>query len=351
MEASFWSKVAYRTACFLVGAILFLITLGGQVTTRVAGMAVPDWPGTFGHNMFLYPWSGMTRSLHIFLEHSHRLVASGVGFITLLVTGLVFATQPRGLARKLAVTASVLVVVQGVLGGQRVLQGSWVLGLLHGCLAQGYLLVAGSLALVLSGFWKKCGRGDDLAKSRSKMVWAMTFLVFTQTILGALMRHEGPGFLSIPDFPKIYGEWMPAFWDSRVLETINQYRGTQLGWPQTTTTLILWQVLHRSIGILAGVGILAGAIWSVRSTTTPSWWSRGMVGWVFLAVTQVLIGISILWTGRLPEVATLHVLIGACLTLTGWLLGFASWRTTLSPTPVVMPKRPLRVRKVRELTR
>jgi len=183
------------------------------------------------------------------------------------------------------------------------------------------------------------------------MVWAMTFLVFTQTILGALMRHEGPGFLSIPDFPKIYGEWMPAFWDSRVLETINQYRGTQLGWPQTTTTLILWQVLHRSIGILAGVGILAGAIWSVRSTTTPSWWSRGMVGWVFLAVTQVLIGISILWTGRLPEVATLHVLFGACLTLTGWLLGFASWRTTLSPTPVVMPNRPLRVRKVRELTR
>jgi len=94
MEASFWSKAAYRTACFLVGAVLFLITLGGQVTTRVAGMAVPDWPGTFGHNMFLYPWSGMTRSLHIFLEHSHRLVASGVGFITLLVTGLVFATQP-----------------------------------------------------------------------------------------------------------------------------------------------------------------------------------------------------------------------------------------------------------------
>lgn len=68
--------------------------------------------------MFLYPWSGMTRSLHIFLEHSHRLVASGVGLITLLVTGLVFATQPRGLARKLAVTASVLVVVQGILGGK-----------------------------------------------------------------------------------------------------------------------------------------------------------------------------------------------------------------------------------------
>ena len=328
MEANFRKKVTYRAACFLVGAILFLITLGGQVTTRVAGMAVPDWPGTFGRNMFLYPWSGMTQSLHIFLEHSHRLVASGVGLITLMVTGFVFATQPKGLARKLAVAASILVVLQGILGGQRVLQGSWVLGLLHGCLAQGYLLVAGSLALVLSRFWQESGHGDDLAKSRSKMVWAMTLLVFTQTILGAFMRHEGPGFLSIPDFPKIYGEWMPAFWDDRVLETINQYRAQQLGWPQTSTTLILWQVLHRTIGVLAGVGILGGALWSVRATTTPLWWKRGVLAWVFLAVTQVLMGISILWTGRLPEVATLHVLFGACLTLTGWLLGLASWRST-----------------------
>lgn len=86
-------------------------------------MAVPDWPGTFGHNMFLYPWSGMTRSLHIFLEHSHRLVASGVGLITLLVTGFVFATQPRGLARKLAITASVLVVVQGFSVGKESFKG------------------------------------------------------------------------------------------------------------------------------------------------------------------------------------------------------------------------------------
>jgi cytochrome c oxidase assembly protein subunit 15 len=328
MDSTPSAQGPYRAACFLVGSILFLITLGGQVTTRVAGMAVPDWPGTFGHNMFVYPWSSMTASMFVFLEHSHRLVASGVGLITLLVSVWVFLTQPKGWARRLAVTASVLVVLQGILGGQRVIQASWVLGLIHGCLAQGYLLVAGSLALVLSRFWKRPGHGDDLARARAKMVWFMTALVLTQTILGALMRHEGPGFLSVPDFPKIYGEWMPAFWDSAVLTKINHYRASKLQWPETTRTLILWQILHRTLGIVALVGILGGAIWSVRSAVTPSWWSRGMVGWVFLAISQVVLGISILWTGRLPEIATAHVLLGASLSLVGCLLGLASWRST-----------------------
>ena len=350
MVAASPSRGLYRAACFLVGSILFLITLGGQVTTRVAGMAVPDWPGTFGHNMFAYPWSSMTSSMFIFLEHSHRLVASGVGFITLLVSTWVFLTQSKGWARRLAVAASFLVVLQGILGGQRVIQASWVLGLLHGCLAQGYLLVAGSLALVLSRFWENPGHGDDLARSRAKMVWFMTVLVFTQTILGALMRHEGPGFLSVPDFPKIYGQWMPAFWDSTVLSKINHYRASQLQWPETTRVLILWQILHRTLGILAAVGILGGAIWSVRSAMTPSWWTRGMVGWVFLAVSQVVLGISILWTGRLPEIATAHVLLGASLTLMGWLLGLASWRSTQDLPLAKMNRNTLRKNTKREVS-
>ncbi len=345
------SRTPYRAACFLVGAILFLITLGGQVTTKVAGMAVPDWPATFGQNMFLYPWSAMTRSVGIFLEHSHRLVASGVGLITLAVTAIVFLTQPKGWARRLAIGASILVVVQGLLGGQRVIQASWVLGLCHGCLAQGYLLVAGSLALVLSRFWASPGRGDDMAQSRTRMVWTMTVLVFSQTILGALMRHEGPGFLSIPDFPKVYGEWMPAFWQTDVLAKINEYRGAQLGWPQTSAHLILCQVIHRTLGILAAVGIFWGAIWSVRATTTPSWWRRGVVLWVFLAFCQVILGVGILWTGRLPEIATAHVLIGAALTLTGWLLGLSSWRTTQELPRKGVFRSPKRLSERREVVR
>lgn len=317
----------FRAACFLVGSILFLITLGGQVTTKVAGMAVPDWPATFGHNMFLFPWSRMTASTMVFLEHSHRLVASGVGLITLGVAVWVWLTRPDRLARRLAMTAAILVVAQGVLGGQRVIQVSWVLGLLHGCLAQFFLLVAGSLALVLSRFWQNPGRADDDSMSRARMIWALSCVAFLQTVLGAVMRHEGPGFLAIPDFPKIYGSWWPSFWDANVLQEINQVRATQLQWPATTSSLILCQILHRSLGVLLAVGMVAGSLWSVRSVSTPAWWRKGVTGWAFLALLQMSLGISVIWTGRLPELATLHVLFGAALLLTGWLLGLASWRS------------------------
>jgi len=317
----------YRAACFLVGSILFLITLGGQVTTQVAGMAVPDWPGTFGHNMFTFPWSQMTACALVFLEHSHRLVASGVGLITLTVMAWVWASTQDCWARRLSLAAAILVVVQGILGGQRVLQVSWILGLMHACLAQIYLVVAGSLALVLSRFWSHPVRSDDLSKARMRMVWALTLVVFLQAILGAFLRHEGPGFLSIPDFPKIYGQWLPPFWQSEVLQGINDYRARELQWPATTASLILWQLLHRSLGIVAAIGILAGAVWSVGPSSTPTWWRRGVTAWAALAGTQVFLGILVIWSGRRPEIATLHVLIGAGLTLTGWLLGLAAWRS------------------------
>lgn len=317
----------YRAACFLVGSILFLITLGGQVTTKVAGMAVPDWPGTFGHNMFTFPWSQMTACALVFLEHSHRLVAAGVGLITLGCMAWVWSTTRDPWARRLSLAAAILVVVQGVVGGQRVIQVSWVLGLTHACLAQIYLAVAGSLALVLSPFWSHPVRSDDLSKARMRMVWALTLVVFLQTILGAFMRHEGPGFLSIPDFPKIYGQWLPPFWHSDVLQGINDYRAQELQWPATTGSLILWQLLHRSLGMMAAVGILAGAVWSVGPSSTPAWWRRGVTAWAALAATQVFLGILVIWSGRRPEIATFHVLIGAGLTLTGWLLGLAAWRS------------------------
>jgi len=158
-------------------------------------------------------------------------------------------------------------------------------------------------------------------------------------VLGAWMRHGGPGFLSVPDFPKVYGEWFPPFWDSVTLSHINQFRAEKLQWPATTPILILGQILHRSLGILAVVGILGGALWSVRLSSTPSWWKRGVFFWVLLALTQVLLGVSIIWSGRLPELATLHVLIGAGLTLTGWLLGLASYRT-MSPASGDMTQSP-----------
>lgn len=296
-------------------------------------MAVPDWPGTFGHNMFTFPWSQMTACALVFLEHSHRLVAAGVGLITLGVMAWVWSTTHDRWARGLSLAASILVVIQGIIGGQRVLQVEWIPRTAPWVPRPNLSGGGGSLALALSRFWSKPVRSDDLSKARMRMVWAMTGLVFLQTILGALMRHEGPGFLSIPDFPKIYGEWLPAFWQPEVLQGINEYRATELQWPATTASLISWQILHRTLGILAAVGIFVGAVWSVGPSSTPDWWRRGVTLWAALAGTQVFLGILTIWSGRLPEIATLHVLVGAGLTLTGWLLGLAAWRSVQTILP------------------
>ena len=164
------------------------------------------------------------------------------------------------------------------------------------------------------------------------MVWGLTLLAFLQTVLGALMRHEGPGFLAIPDFPKIYGQWWPAFWDAAVLQKINTLRAVDLQWPATTSSLILAQFLHRTLGVILAISMVVGSFWSMRSVSAPDWWRKGIIGWSFLALLQMGLGVSVIWTGRLPELATLHVLFGASLLLTGWLLGLASWRSAYPPT-------------------
>ncbi|NCW26935.1 MAG: hypothetical protein EBV83_01325 [Verrucomicrobia bacterium] len=109
-------------------------------------------------------------------------------------------------------------------------------------------------------------------------------------------------------------------------------RAAELQWPATSSSLILCQILHRSLGLILAVGMVVGSLWSVRSVSTPAWWRRGVTGWATLALLQMMLGISVIWTGRLPELATLHVLFGAGLLLTGWLLGLASWRSAYPPS-------------------
>ena len=77
-EPSVWP---HRLAVILAGATFPLLFIGGLVTSKGAGLAVPDWPTTFGYNMFLYPWSEMVGN--ILYEHSHRLVAACVGLLTI----------------------------------------------------------------------------------------------------------------------------------------------------------------------------------------------------------------------------------------------------------------------------
>ena len=115
----------HRVALVLACATFPLLFIGGLVTSKGAGLAVPDWPTTFGYNMFLYPWSKMVGN--IFYEHSHRLVASFVGLLTIALAVTFWLREPRAWLRWLGLGALGLVIVQGVLGGLRVvlLESTW----------------------------------------------------------------------------------------------------------------------------------------------------------------------------------------------------------------------------------
>ena len=113
---------------------LVLIVFGGLVTNTGAALAVPDWPTTFGQNMFIYPWSKMVGG--IFYEHSHRLIGALVGLLTLALA--VALWRHGGVLRALGIAAAVGVVGQGLLGGLRVVLRQDVLAILHGCLAQAF---------------------------------------------------------------------------------------------------------------------------------------------------------------------------------------------------------------------
>jgi cytochrome c oxidase assembly protein subunit 15 len=175
--------MAHRLALVTVAATFVLILFGGLVTNTGAALAVPDWPSTFGHNMFLFPWSGMIGG--VFYEHSHRLIGAVVGLLTL---ALAAALWPRGgRLRALGVVAVGAVIVQGVLGGLRVVLVHDQLAILHGCLAQAFwaLLVAVAVLTAPGASVSTAGTGP-----RGLAVAAIA-VVYVQIVFGALLTHEG----------------------------------------------------------------------------------------------------------------------------------------------------------------
>ena len=131
--------------------VLPLLLLGGLVTSANAGLSVPDWPGTFGSNMFLYPVSLMdSADPRIFKEHTHRLFGALVGVATLLQMIMIFRHDTRKGVIAWGVIAFGLVCVQGVLGGAWVVTVSKLLPVFHGVLGQIFFASMVALAIVLS---------------------------------------------------------------------------------------------------------------------------------------------------------------------------------------------------------
>ena len=180
-------RLALATAC----ATFLLILAGGLVTNTGAGLAVPDWPTTFGHNMFLFPWSGMVGG--IFYEHSHRLLGSAVGLLTLALAAALWRWEPRRWVRRLGAAAVAAVVLQGVLGGLRVVLVQDNLAIVHGMLAQAFFALVAGVALFTSPAWTRMPEGPLPGDGGrlGALSLSIAVVVYVQIFFGALLTHLG----------------------------------------------------------------------------------------------------------------------------------------------------------------
>jgi len=203
-----------------------LIFAGGLVTSTGSGLSVPDWPNSYGWMMFTFPienWVG-----GIFYEHTHRLIASTVGFLILVLAFWLWRAEPRRWVRRLGFIALGAVITQGMLGGITVL---WYLpdpiSIAHASLAQIVFCLTTTIALATSPGWRTgyVGRRFSAAgaaqaepndlRTLQRVAKFTLAVVYLQIVIGATMRHTDAG-LAIPDFPWMFGHLIPDHWDPKI---------------------------------------------------------------------------------------------------------------------------------------
>lgn len=178
----------------LVCATFPLIWVGGLVTTYDAGMAVPDWPTTFGYNPFLYPWqTWLFGPWDVFIEHGHRLLGAAVGSIALGLAAVVWRCDERRWMRWLALAAVAAVVFQGLLGGARVIQDERLLAQVHGTFGPAFFALCVALAVCTSQRWREAVAARDLPRGAFRLAAATALVAYLQLALGARLRHMPAG--------------------------------------------------------------------------------------------------------------------------------------------------------------
>jgi heme a synthase len=336
-----------RFAWFTAFATLLLICSGGMVTSKGVGLAVPDWPTTFGYNMFLFPaskWIG-----GIFFEHTHRLIASTVGFLTIILAAWLWFLDRRRWVRILGIAAVGAVILQGVLGGLRVTMLKDEIGIFHACLAQAFFGLIVIIALVTSRSWRAqagtveagvspAGRQQPRFAQRSgySRVLALTTTVFIylQLALGATMRHQHRD-LAITDFPTAYGQWIPDT-SAATIAKINAARDT-IAMSDVSATQIWLQMAHRFGAVLVAIGVIWFFVSAHREKISPL---RGLsTAWLIGVLLQFTLGAWTIWSNKAADVATAHVAVGATLLGLGAVICAFCFRQNETPSKISASRR------------
>jgi heme a synthase len=318
-----------RFAVLTAFVTLLLLWMGGLVTSHEAGMAVPDWPTTYGYNMFFFPFSRWVGP--IFYEHSHRLIASAVGFMTIILAVWLWVKDPRAWVRWLGVAALVLVSLQGLLGGLRVTQNMPQLGIIHATLAQLYFVLATAIALFTSKWWRTISPQPTADASGLRRIYIATAaLIFAQLIIAATMRHQHAG-LAIPDFPLAYGQVWPST-DPGSIEHYNEIRPANLAINPITAFQVELQMVHRIVAAMVLAAVIT-AFWKTKkSLGRHSPLTKVSLVGVILIVVQILLGAATIWTNKSADIATAHVVVGALSFVMSVMLVLISGRALEAPT-------------------
>lgn len=274
-----------RFTKLVAASTLFLIFAGAMVTSTGSGLAVPDWPTTYGENMFTFAyhkWVG-----NIFYEHGHRLIASAVGFLTIIQAVWLQRREPKKFVRTLGWIALAAVIVQGLLGGITVLLFlPKAVSISHAALAELFFCINVSIAFFTSR-WYHGLRAMEKGDAPLTMAWGLTGLVYAQILAGAVLRHFGAG-LAIPDFPLSFGRVIPVFANGSIVAAF----------------------VHRAGGFVVAAAVIVMAVRLLRYERDHP--LRGIAHLLLLVVfAQVLLGGYVIWSGKQPHITSLHVVTGA----------------------------------------
>ena len=288
----------HRFASFVAGTTLILVSAGASVTSTGSGLAVPDWPLSFG--TLFPPMVG-----GVLYEHGHRMIAGLVLVLTTILVVWLVRKDERAWVRKLALAAMVALVVQALLGGLTVLlKLPTLVSVSHAGLAMAFFGVIVSLALFTSPGWREGPSAHaGVVSSLRGLSFVTTAAIYLQIILGAVMRHTGAG-LAIPDFPLSFGRIFPP----------------------VVTAPILIHYSHRLGALAVTVCVVLLLVRIVRYHRTEARFARPALLLGVLLLLQLLLGALTIWTGRAVLPTTAHVAFGAAVLAVSLVVTLRSYR-------------------------
>ncbi len=306
MSQSAHGRALHAYAVAVAAATACLLFIGGLVTSTGSGLAVPDWPLSYGQ---VFP--RMTGG--ILFEHGHRLAASTVGVLTVILAIWLVRAESRRWVRWLGVAALAGVILQGLLGGLTVLLKLPVaVSVAHAGVAELFFCLTVTIALVTSRSWLEAGEAapDSGAPSLRTLSAVTVAAVYLQILAGALMRHTGAG-LAIPDFPLSFGRLVPPL----------------------TSPLVIYNFAHRTGAAIVSVLVIWLAAAILRRHRGVQEMRRPALVLLALLALQIFLGAATVWSRKAVVPTTTHLLSGALILATSVVIALRARRHLSVPAP------------------